>query len=60
MAASQLQVCSVESPAVKRSLSVCVSQWDCYSSCVKIRCQETASGDCNRLRTQVCVYVSDL
>jgi hypothetical protein len=26
-----------------------VKQWDCYSSCVKIRCQETESGDCNRL-----------
>jgi hypothetical protein len=32
-----------------------VIQWDCYSSCVKVRCQETASGDCNRLRTLVCV-----
>jgi hypothetical protein len=28
---------------------------ECYSSCVTIRCQETASGDCNRLRTPVCV-----
>jgi hypothetical protein len=28
---------------------------DCYSSCVKIRCQETDSGDCNRLGTLVCV-----
>jgi hypothetical protein len=35
----------------------CVIQWDCYSSCVKIRCQETASGDCNRLITLVCVSV---
>jgi hypothetical protein len=33
----------------------CVIQWDCYKSCFKIRCQETASGDCNRLRTLVCV-----
>jgi hypothetical protein len=36
----------------------CVIQWDCYSSCAKIRFQETASGDCNRLRTLV--RVSDL
>jgi hypothetical protein len=25
-----------------------------YSSCVKVLCQETASGDCNRRRTPVC------
>jgi hypothetical protein len=47
------------SAAVKRRLYVwyleCVIQWDCYSSCVKIRCQETASGDCNTQRTLVCV-----
>jgi hypothetical protein len=36
----------------------CVIQWDCYSSCVKIRCQETDSGDCNRLRTLVCAAVN--
>jgi hypothetical protein len=30
-------------------------EWDCYNACVKIRCQETANGDCNGLRTQVCV-----
>jgi hypothetical protein len=35
---------------------VCVIQWYCYSSCVKIRCHEKVSGDCNRLRTLVCVY----
>jgi hypothetical protein len=29
----------------------CVIQWDCYSSSVKICCQETASRECNRLRT---------
>jgi hypothetical protein len=33
----------------------CVIQWDCYSSCVKICCQEMANGNCNRLRTVVCV-----
>jgi hypothetical protein len=33
----------------------CVIQWDCYSSCVKIRCQGRARGDCNTLRTLVCV-----
>jgi hypothetical protein len=33
----------------------CVIQRDCYSSCVKICCQEMARGDCNRLRTLVCV-----
>jgi hypothetical protein len=33
-----------------------VIQWGCYSSCIKIRYQETANGDCNRLRTLV--YVS--
>jgi hypothetical protein len=36
----------------------CVIQGDCYSSCVKIRCQEADSGDCNRLRTLVCVTVN--
>jgi hypothetical protein len=36
----------------------CVFQWDCYSSCVKIRCQETDSGDCNRLRTLVFAAVN--
>jgi hypothetical protein len=30
----------------------CVIQWDCCSFCVKILCQETASGDCNRLKTR--------
>jgi hypothetical protein len=34
---------------------VCIIQWDCYRPCVKIRCQKTVSGDCNRLRTLVCV-----
>jgi hypothetical protein len=29
----------------------------CYSSCIKIRCQETASEDCNRLRTLVSASV---
>jgi hypothetical protein len=24
----------------------CVIQWDCYSSCIKIRCQESANGTC--------------
>jgi hypothetical protein len=41
--------------AVKRWIYVwlfgCVIQWDSYSSCVKIRCQDTANGDCNPLRT---------
>jgi hypothetical protein len=48
----------VESSAAKRRLYVCCSTaifgvWfsETYSSCVKIRCQETATGDCNRLRT---------
>jgi hypothetical protein len=31
---------------------------DCYSSCVKICCQETDSGDCNRLRTLVPVTMN--
>jgi hypothetical protein len=31
----------------------CVTQWDSCSSFVKIHCQETDSGDCNRLRTLV-------
>jgi hypothetical protein len=35
-----------------------VIQWNCYSSCVKIRCQETDSGDCNIVRTLVCVSVN--
>jgi hypothetical protein len=33
-------------------------QWDWYSSFVEIRCRETDSGDCNRLRTLVCVVCS--
>jgi hypothetical protein len=33
-----------------------VIQWDCYSSCVKIHCRETASGDCNTLRILVCAW----
>jgi hypothetical protein len=35
-----------------------VIRWYCYSASVKTRCQETASGDCIRLRTLVCA--SDL
>jgi hypothetical protein len=34
-----------------------VIQWNCYSNCVKIRCQETASGEYNTLRTLVYVCV---
>jgi hypothetical protein len=56
---------SVGSRAVKRNLYVCCSTVTfgacnsvCYSSCVKIRCQETESGDCNRLRTLECVTVN--
>jgi hypothetical protein len=49
---------SCKSAAVKRRLYVWYLEWviqcDCYSSCAKIRCQETASGDCNRLRTLDC------
>jgi hypothetical protein len=33
----------------------CVIRWGSYSSCVKICCKETASGECNRLRMLVCV-----
>jgi hypothetical protein len=54
MNASQLRVSSVRE-AVKRRLYMWylefVIQWDCYSSCVKIRCQETASWDCNSVVT---------
>jgi hypothetical protein len=32
-----------------------VIQRDCYSSCVKICCQEMASSDYSRLRILVCV-----
>jgi hypothetical protein len=56
---ARADVCSGESPAVNRGLNMwylgSVIQWDCCSSCVRIRCQETASGECNRLRTLVCV-----
>jgi hypothetical protein len=31
----------------------CVIQWDYYSSYIKIRCQETATGECNILRILV-------
>jgi hypothetical protein len=44
-----------KSAAVKVGLYVwyleCVIQWDSYSSCVKIRCQETDSGCSNGRRT---------
>jgi hypothetical protein len=53
-----VQLSSVQE-AVRRRLviiGVCNSV-RLYSSCVKIRCQETASGDCNRLRTLICVSV---
>jgi hypothetical protein len=33
----------------------CVIKWDCYRSCVKMRCHETASVWCNRLRILACV-----
>jgi hypothetical protein len=50
---------SCKNVAVKRRLCVWylewVTEWDCYSFCVKISCQETASGDRNRLRAVVCV-----
>jgi hypothetical protein len=39
--------------AIVQQYLECVIWWDCYSSCVKIRCQKTDSGDCNRLRTLV-------
>jgi hypothetical protein len=65
IAASQLVVRWVLYGRLKRNLVarvrlwredfMCVIQWDYYSSCVKIRFQETDSEDCNRLRTLVCV-----
>jgi hypothetical protein len=42
----------------KKSSCVLQLQWDLYSLCVKIRCQESASGDCNKLRTLVDVTVN--
>jgi hypothetical protein len=36
----------------------CVIQWDCYSSCVKIRRQERNGGDCSRLRRLVLAAVN--
>jgi hypothetical protein len=35
-----------------------VIQLECCSSCIKIRCQETDGGDCNRLRILLCVTVN--
>jgi hypothetical protein len=32
----------------------CAIEWDSYSSCVKIRCQQTASADYNRPSLRVC------
>jgi hypothetical protein len=60
-----VQFSVVESMAVTRRLCVCYrptifgvcNSGDCYSSCVKIRCHETDSGDYNRRRTPVCVRV---
>jgi hypothetical protein len=46
---------SCKSAQLKVRIYVWYLERDCYSSCVKIRCQETISGDCNRLRTLVCV-----
>jgi hypothetical protein len=55
----------LEGQPVKRRLSAIVSQYlerviqsHCYSSCVKIRCQETDSGDCDSLRTLLSVTVN--
>jgi hypothetical protein len=42
----------------REDFTCAVIQWDCYSSCVRIRCQETDSGDCNTLRILVCVAVN--
>jgi hypothetical protein len=61
-AGSRVQLCKEASELVCAQLAVglwredftcAVIQWDSYSSCVKIRCQETDSVDCNRLRTLV-------
>jgi hypothetical protein len=57
-----------ESPAVKRNLYVCCSTMifgvcsysETYSFCVKIRYQETTSGEFNRLRTLMGVCNSEL
>jgi hypothetical protein len=38
--------------------SECVTQWDCYCSYAKVRCQETDSGNCNKLRTLVLAAVN--
>jgi hypothetical protein len=38
--------------------TLCVMEWDCCNSCIKIRCQETDSGDCNSRKTLVCVKVN--
>jgi hypothetical protein len=35
-----------------------VIQWDCCSSCLIIRFRETDSGDCNKLRTLMCVTMN--
>jgi hypothetical protein len=51
---------SCKSTAAKRfyaSYVDCVIEWDFYSSCVRIPCQETTSGGCNRMRTQARVSV---
>jgi hypothetical protein len=60
-----VQFSGVESPAVKRRFCVCCSTaifGVCNSvrlnSCIKIRCQETDSGDCYRLRTLVFAAVN--
>jgi hypothetical protein len=44
--------------AVVQWYLACVIQWDCYSSCIKIRCQESASGACIELRTLMDVTVN--
>jgi hypothetical protein len=35
----------------RKDFTCAVMQWECYSSCIKIRNQETDSGDYNRQRT---------
>jgi hypothetical protein len=53
---SQLRECGCRKKLYVWYLAcVLVIQWDYHSVCVKIRCLETASEDCNRLRTLVFV-----
>jgi hypothetical protein len=54
--AEKMALCAQLAVGLWREDFTCaVIQWDCYSSCVKIHCQETDSEECNN-RGHYCVF----